>query len=77
MPREDTEEAEKSTTKATSTAGPLLLTLAVDQKEAERLVLGLNTGSLYLGLLTDSVDVKPGTGVENTDKAGGVASIFQ
>ena len=35
------------------------------------------TGTLYLGLLTDTVDVKPGTGVENTDKAGGVASIFQ
>ena len=77
-PRADTEEGgSKSTTKATSASGTLLLTLAVNQKEAERLVLGLNTGSLYLGLLTDTVDVKPGTGVENTDKAGGVSSIFQ
>ncbi|HEX6970342.1 MAG TPA: Flp pilus assembly protein CpaB [Micromonosporaceae bacterium] len=56
--------------------GSLLLTLAVDQQEAERLVLGLNTGSLYLGLVTDTVQLKPGTGVENTDRGGGVTPIF-
>jgi pilus assembly protein CpaB len=47
----------------------LLVTLAVDQKEAERLIEGLNTGKLYLGLLTDAINVKPGPGVENSDAA--------
>ncbi|MBO4206233.1 Flp pilus assembly protein CpaB [Micromonospora echinofusca] len=73
-PRRDTEDEEPA--RSGTANGTLLLTLAVDQKEAERLILGLNTGSLYLGLLTDSVTVKPGTGVENTDRAGGVSSIF-
>lgn len=62
---------------ASSSNGTLLLTLAVDQKEAERLILGLNTGSLYLGLLTDAVQVKAGGGVENTDKDTKVDSIFE
>lgn len=74
-PPRDTADGTKAATGASN--GTLMVTLAVDQKEAERLVLGLNTGSLYLGLLTDTVTVKPGTGVENTDKAGGVNSLFQ
>lgn len=74
-PPRDTTDGTKATAGASN--GTLMVTLAVDQKEAERLVLGLNTGSLYLGLLTDTVTVKPGTGVENTDKAGGVNSLFQ
>jgi len=45
----------------------LLVTLAVSQSEAERLILGKNTGSLYLGLLTETTKVEPGPGVENTD----------
>ncbi|MFU8850952.1 Flp pilus assembly protein CpaB [Micromonospora sp. SL1-18] len=71
----DTRDTATSET-ASSGNGTLLLTLAVDQKEAERLILGLNTGSLYLGLLTDAVEVKPGGGVENTDKDSNVHSIF-
>jgi len=56
--------------------GPsLLITVAVDQQEAERLVHGLNTGSLYLGLLSDSVEVRTGSGVDDTD-AGGSVPLF-
>ncbi len=52
-------------------ANSLLLTVAVTQTEAERLIEGLSHGTLYLGLLTDSVEVTPGSGVDNTDGGGG------
>jgi pilus assembly protein CpaB len=52
--------------------GAMLVTVAVTQAEAERLIEGLNTGKLYLGLLTDSIDVTPGPGVDNTDTSGAV-----
>lgn len=61
----------------TSASGTLLLTLAVDQTSAERLVNGMSTGSLYLGLLTGSTTVTPNNGVQNTDTAGGVSPIFK
>lgn len=41
-----------------------LLTVAVTQREAEKLVHGIQTGSLYLGLL-GKAEVKPGAGVDN------------
>ncbi len=41
-----------------------LVTVAVDQREAEKLVHGTQTGTLYLGLL-DTYEVKPGPGVDN------------
>ncbi|MGI5170000.1 Flp pilus assembly protein CpaB [Spirillospora sp. CA-253888] len=43
----------------------LPITVAVTQSEAERLVHAAQTGTLYLGLLTDSSDVRPGAGVDN------------
>ncbi|GIH81007.1 hypothetical protein Plo01_74360 [Planobispora longispora] len=43
----------------------VLVTVAVNQAEAERLVHGAQTGTLYLGLLTDTADVAPGPGVDN------------
>jgi pilus assembly protein CpaB len=49
----------------------LLVTVAVSQDEAERLIEGRSHGTLYLGLLTDSVQVSPGSGVDNTDGGGG------
>jgi pilus assembly protein CpaB len=52
-------------------SGSLLLTLAVDQTQAERLIEGLSHGTLYLALLTDSVVVTPGAGVDNTDDSDG------
>jgi pilus assembly protein CpaB len=55
----------------------VMVTLAVDQQEAERLIGGLNAGTLYLGLLTESVEVKTGGGVENSDADSGVSPIFK
>ena len=40
-----------------------LLTLAVDQDEAERVLFGAKNGELAFGLLTDKSTVKPGPGV--------------
>jgi pilus assembly protein CpaB len=57
-------------------SGSLLVTLAVGQSEAERLVEAVRTGKLYVGLLTDSVTVRPGSGVDNADTGGGVAPLF-
>ena len=54
-------------TNANRTNNTLLVTLAVNQAEAERLIEALNTGKLYLGLLTDAIEVKPGPGVQNVD----------
>ncbi|OKI40368.1 Flp pilus assembly protein CpaB [Micromonospora sp. CB01531] len=76
-PPRDTKDDTTTGETASARNGTLLVTLAVGQKEAERLILGLNTGSLYLGLLTDAVQAKPGGGVENTDKDTHVDSIFQ
>lgn len=41
-----------------------LVTVAVDQREAERLIQGIQTGTLYLGLL-GTYNVEPGPGVDN------------
>jgi pilus assembly protein CpaB len=55
----------------------VMVTLAVSQGEAERLISGLNHGTLYLGLLTESVEVRTGTGVENTDSSDGTSPLFK
>ena len=52
-------------------SGSVLVTVAVNQADAERLISALNAGTLYLGLLSDSVTVTPGAGVDNTDRGGG------
>ncbi|MCW2506281.1 MAG: Flp pilus assembly protein CpaB [Actinomycetia bacterium] len=49
----------------TQSTGMLMVTLAVSQSEAERLIQGAQTGTLYLGLLNDTSVVKPGPGVDN------------
>jgi pilus assembly protein CpaB len=43
----------------------LLVTVAVTQEEAERLVHAVQTGTLYLALVNDSTTVTPGPGVTN------------
>jgi pilus assembly protein CpaB len=55
----------------------LLITVSVNQAEAERLIQGLSNGSLYLGLLTDSTNVKPGPGVDNRDLDAASTPIFR
>lgn len=59
------------TSPATSSPGSVMVTVAVNQADAERLISALNAGTLYLGLLGDSVEVVPGAGVDNTDRGGG------
>jgi pilus assembly protein CpaB len=66
-----------TTSNTSSSNGSLLVTVAVTQAEAERLIEGLHTGKLYLGLLTDAIEVTPGTGVENTDSGGGISPLFK
>jgi pilus assembly protein CpaB len=58
-------------------AASLMLTVAVDQTGAERLIQGLSHGTLYLGLLTDSVDVRSGPGVDNTDAGDTTVPLFR
>lgn len=41
-----------------------LLTLAVTQKQAEKVLFGSSTGELAFGLLTEDSDVSPGPGVD-------------
>jgi pilus assembly protein CpaB len=70
-----THQASSSTNQ--SNAGSLMLTVAVDQGEAERLIEGLSHGTLYLGLLTDSVNMQSDPGVDNTDGGGGTSPLFK
>jgi pilus assembly protein CpaB len=59
-----------------STGAALMVTVAVSVDESLRLVEGLRTGSLYLGLLTDSVVVDESAGVDNSDAGGSVQPLF-
>jgi pilus assembly protein CpaB len=43
----------------------VLVTVAVTQAEAERLVHAAQTGTLYLALLDDTAEIEPGPGVDN------------
>jgi len=57
--------------------GSLMLTVAVDQADAEPLIEGGVTAPSTLDMLTDSVEVKPGTGVDNTDGGAGSVPLFK
>lgn len=65
------------TARTTTRGGSLMVTVAVTQQEAERLIQGLSHGTLYLGLLSDSTEVRTGSGVDNTDQAGGTVPLFR
>jgi pilus assembly protein CpaB len=53
-------------TAANGTGTGVLLTLALSQDEAERLILAQQIGQLYLALLSDTSVTAPGNGVTNT-----------
>ncbi|GAC1440583.1 MAG: hypothetical protein NVS3B26_10200 [Mycobacteriales bacterium] len=57
----------KTNTEATPTA---ILTLAVDQVDAEKLVHAAQTAQLYFGLLSANSVVKPSSGVDNSTLFG-------
>jgi pilus assembly protein CpaB len=44
-----------------------LFTLAVEQKDAEKIMLAATTGELSFGYLNDKSDVKPGPGTTNAN----------
>jgi pilus assembly protein CpaB len=54
---------DKTTTTQKGTGGQIVVTVAVTQNDAEKLIHGAQTGILYFALLTDSSDVKPGAGI--------------
>lgn len=53
------------TAQATGAGRPILITVAVSQDEAQRLVHGAQTGKLSLALLDDTATVLPGSGVDD------------
>jgi pilus assembly protein CpaB len=49
-----------------NSGGQIVVTVAVTQVDAERLILASQTGTLYFALLTDSSNVKPDPGVDTS-----------
>ena len=54
-----------SSSSSASATTDVLVTLAVNQDQAQRLVLATQSGALYLALLGTGVDVHPGDGIDN------------
>ena len=54
---------DESGTQTTEEIPKTLLTVAVDQNEAERVIFAAWNGDLSFGLLNDKSEVKPGPGV--------------
>jgi pilus assembly protein CpaB len=52
--------------------GPLMITVAVDQADAQRLIHVAQTGRLYFALLTGTSKIAPGSGVDNHGTLGGL-----
>lgn len=52
--------------------GPLMITVAVGQADAQRLIHVAQTGRLYFALLTGSSNVAPRSGVDNQGDLGGL-----
>ncbi len=50
---------------AQSQSDDVLVTLALSQDQAQRLVLATQSGALYLALLGNGADVRPGDGIDN------------
>jgi pilus assembly protein CpaB len=44
-----------------------MLTLALTQKQAEQIIFAQGNGSMYLGLLNDKSQIRPGPGVNATN----------
>jgi pilus assembly protein CpaB len=54
------------------TQGPRMITVAVGQADAQRLIHVAQTGRLYFALLTGTSKVSPRSGVDNQGKLGGL-----
>ena len=60
-----TTSTDQSGTETTEQLPKTLLTLAVDQRQAEKLMFAASNGDLSFGLLTGSSKVQPGPGISN------------
>jgi pilus assembly protein CpaB len=49
-----------------------MITVAVDQADAQRLIHVAQTGRLYFALLTGTSKIAPGSGVDNHGTLGGL-----
>ncbi len=56
----------KSSTSTVSSGGSVLVTVAVSQADAQKIILAQQTGSLYFGLLSDSSNTASDGGATNT-----------
>ncbi|HYU03320.1 MAG TPA: Flp pilus assembly protein CpaB [Jatrophihabitantaceae bacterium] len=65
-------QAAPSETKQATQSDSLLVTIAVSQIDAERVVHVTQTGVLYLALLTDRSKTAPSPGIDNQGKLGGL-----
>ena len=69
QPTEAGDDTGKQAALGTGTAGApadaVLVTFAVDQGDAEKLIHAAQTGAIYLALLTDTSKTAPGAGVDN------------
>jgi pilus assembly protein CpaB len=59
------DKADATKSESTQSTSLLIVTVAVTQLEAERLVHAVQTGTLYLALLDESSNVTTGPGVDN------------
>jgi pilus assembly protein CpaB len=59
--------ADGSSGGASSSSNGVLVTVALRQHDAEKLILASQTGTLYLGLLNQASQVTPGPGANNTN----------
>lgn len=57
-------EGDKSSSSAAQVATVSVITFALTQNEAERLIHAAQTGRLYIAVVNDSSDIKPGPGVD-------------
>jgi pilus assembly protein CpaB len=62
---DDAKAKDDSSSEQKTKSQKVLVTVAVSQTEAEKLVLAATTGSLYFALLSDASQVQPGAGVDN------------
>jgi pilus assembly protein CpaB len=66
-PGQTSTQAPSGTTTDSNGQVRVLFTVAVTQSQAEVLIQGIQTGTLYFALLNSSSDVKPGLGVNDRD----------
>lgn len=75
-PTNSVEGAKTDAGTVTSTGNSVMLTLGVSQSDAERIIQAQSSGTLYLGLLSDSSQTSADAGVMDMTTGVGAAPIF-